>query len=173
MLTRAAAVPRPREGARLLAAAVVHSLLLTEETECCPPSPPPPDSPPPALLSRSLQAERLAKQLECPAWVLARLPRPRILFPCRWIWGLCLQRPLAPWLIMVPTAHPLSPGSHGPWEGLASKNSRGEAGGPGVLWPAPGSAAAPPPSRPRTTTSDSGVCLDRDNELRPHFLWEL
>ena len=108
----------------------------------------PADSPPPALLSRSLQAERLAKQLECPAWVPARLPRPRTLFSCHWIRGLCPQRPLAPWLIVVPTAHPeprLSRAVGRP--GVYEQPGRGETGAPGGPWPAPGSAAAPPPSR--------------------------
>lgn len=117
----------------------------------------------------------MAKQLECPAWVPARLPRPRILFSCHWIRGLCPQRPLAPWLTMVPTAHPLSPGSHGPWEGLASKKSQA-AGRQGAQehHGLPLALLQPlPQAGPRTTTSDSGVCLDRDNELQPHFLWEL
>lgn len=80
-----------------------------------------------------------------------------------------------PWLIVVPTAYPLSPGSHGLWEGLASKNSQAagrqrpqEGRGLPLALPQP-----LPQAGPRTTTSDSGVCLDRDNELRPHFLWEL
>ena len=76
---------------------------------------------------------------------------------------------------MVPTVHPLSTGSHGSWEGLASKKSQ-VAGRQGAQerHGLPLALLQPlPQAGPRTTTSDSGVCLDRDNELQPHFLWEL
>lgn len=136
--------------------------------------PTPVNSPPPTLCPGSLQAERLAKQQECPAWVPARLPRPRTLFSPHRSRGLYPQRPPVPWLILVPHPIPRAQTGHSQQRRPSIlKQPMGWQAAPGGLSLPLASLQPLPQAGPRTMASDSGVCLDRDNELGLHFLREL